>query len=536
MQGPGPGQITVDFIQNHWVHGVIFEGQSYFDFVRYGALQWLYDKYNGQKQKIAELEDQVAQLRQLKFGVSSEQSIGNPEVEPVPESQPGPDAEASPVVELSKERAARNCGRKPLPRNLPREPRYHEASSCPCCQGSTLHLIGEEITEQLTVIPIQVKVLEHRRKKYRCRHCDKVFTAEGPKHLIEKSSYDSPEFMAQVACYKYQFGLPLYRQEKMFNQMDIPINRTTLANLMIACADKMVAIREVLHDELLRQFGIHADETPIQVLKEPGRKATTKSQLWLYRSNSYEQRQIVLFDYQETRSGEHPRNFLNIGRDNAYTGHLMTDAYPGYNNMPGVTRGGCMTHLRRKFVDCIRLLPGKVIDSPAHHAVELIGRLYTIERRIKGMPHRERKRIRQEESLPILLEFKTWLDDMASKKVASKTPLGKAINYALAQWPYVIRYVEDGRLDIDNNIAERDIRSFAIGRKNWLFADSVAGAHANATMYSLVETAKANGLNPFDYLAYVFKTMPTLRTADEVQRLLPWNMPQPSLTETLIAA
>lgn len=533
--GPVDGQLTIDYIDNHYVHGIVDDGQTYFDFVRHGALKWLYEQNNSQAKKIAELEEQVVQLRHLKFGTSSEQSTGATADEPAPEEQTDPVADPQSNANDSKEPTARNAGRKGLPAHLRREPKTYVATACPCCHGDALHVIGEETTEQLTIVPIQVKVIQHRRKKYRCRHCDKVFTAEAPKYIIEKSSYASPEFLAHVACSKYQFGLPLYRQEQIFKQMNVPINRTTLANLMIGCADRLVALYAILHDELLRQHVIHADETPFQVLKEPGRKATTKSQLWLYRSGNREMRQIVLFEYQATRAGEHPRRFLGIDGTNPYRGRLLADAYAGYNDLPGVTRHACLSHVRRKFENFIRLLPEKAKTSQAQYAMELIGRLYGIERRIKGMPDRERQKIRQEESLPILHEFKKWLDKM-EPKMTPKSALGAAIRYAVGQWPAIVRYVEDGRVAIDNNIAERDIKSVVIGRKNWLFADSVAGAHTNAIMYSLVETAKANDLNPFDYLTYVIETMPTLRKASDVQCLLPWNIPQPSLAETLKAA
>jgi transposase len=535
--GPATGQLTIDYIENHSVHGIVHEGDSYFDWVLRNALQSMHGERLRQAQKIVELEEQVAQLRQMVFGTSSEQMPSGTETsQPEPVADLDSAAAADPkVVDLSKERAARNAGRKPLPDHLPRELHIHDASSCPCCQGKSLHMIGEEATEQLTVEPARFKVLRHLRKKYRCKSCEKVFTAAGPKHLIEKSSYASPEFLAYVACSKYQYGLPFYRQEAIFNQAGLPVNRTTLANLMMGTADKFLALYAVLREALLKQDAIHADETNIQVLKEPGRKATTKSWLWLYRSREAEPHQVVLFEYQQTRAGEHPRRFLDIDGPLAFKGFLQVDGYGGYNNLSGLTRVGCMTHVRRKFAAIVKPLPSQACNTPAHHALELIGKLYGIERRINGSSDRIRYRVRQQESVPILDELKAWLDEM-QPKVTPKGELGKAIGYALDQWAAVRRYVDDGRLAIDNNIAEREIKAVVIGRKNWLFADSVDGAHTNAVMYSLVQTAKANGLDPFDYLRYVIETLPKLRTAAEIHVLLPWNMPGSCHAEDCIAA
>lgn len=525
--GHRPGQLTIDYIENHSVYGVVFEGKSYFDWVVTNAFRSMHGERLRQAQVIVGLKEEIARLRQLTFGTSSEQlAVSTETSRPEPVAVDSNQATENPkVIQLPKEKVARNSGRKPLPDHLPRENRHHEASSCPCCHGSSLHTISEEATEQLTVEPARFKVLRHLRKKYRCKSCEKVFTAAGPKHLIEKSSYASPEFLAHVACSKYQYGLPFYRQEMIFNQSGLPINRTTLANLMTGAADKLLALNAILREQLLAQDVIQADETHIQVLKEPGRKATTKSWLWLYRSREGEPHQIVLFDYQQTRAGEHPRRFLDIGGQGAFKGFLQVDGFASYNNLPGLTRVGCMAHVRRKFAEIVKSLPNQACNTPAQNALELIGKLYGIERRIKGVPDRIRYKVRQQESVPILGELKAWLDDMQSK-VTPDGALGRAIAYAVDQWPVVSRYVEDGRLAIDNNIAEREIKSLVIGRKNWLFADSVDGGHTNAIMYSLVQTARANGIDPFEYLRYVIEKMPMLRTASEMHVLLPWNMTQ----------
>lgn len=475
------------------------------------------------------LKEKLAHVNRQLFGTSSEKST---EQQPEPEQtldEPGTtqqqvDAEAE---EPAKKPRASKGGRKPLPEHLPRERIEHDLEPhdrfCPCC-SKPFERIGEEVTSQFVIIPVQYKVVQHARAKYICRSCNKFVTAPGFKPMIEKSSYSSPEFLAHVACSKFQYGLPFYRQEDICKSNGIPVNRTTLSNLMIGCVDKLEALGEHLRHALLGQGFMHADETFVQVLKEPGRSPQTNSFLWLYRSIQDEARQVVFFDYQMTRSGEHPRRFLNIGTSNAYSGYLHVDGYAGYNQLTGITRVGCMAHARRKFIAARDALPKGTTGSPAHIAIQIIGKLYRIERKIKQLEHHERHKIRLEKSAPILRQFKDWLDT-TYPTVVPQTPLGTAINYARGQWYALERYIENGRLAIDNNLAEREIRPVAIGRKNWLFADTMDGMRANALMYSLVQTAKANGLNPYEYLRHVFATLPYLKTAAEVESLLPWNLP-----------
>lgn len=535
-------EVVIDIIHNHEVLGYIVQKNKLFDSIRYSALGWMAEEHEALTAKVTEIEQENAQLkerlallRQQHFGTSSEQHLSEPEApQAMAEPQP-PQPEAGPP---SKKPEPSQAGRKPLPPHLPRERVTYEIPQqerlCPCCNGA-VHPLGEEITEQLTVIPMRVKVVQHVRKKYVCRDCGKFITAQGAKPLIEKSSYASPDLLAHVACAKFQFGLPFYRQETIFEQAGLEISRTTLANLMIGCADKLVALYEALRLELMTQPIIHADETTVQVLKETGRKAQTKSYLWLYRSYAQAAQQVVLFDYQKTRAGEHPERFLRYPDGQPFRGYLQVDGYSGYNGLSEVQRVGCMAHVRRKFAEIIKALPDQATNTPAHHAIDLIGRLYEVERRMNDSPHRIRYRVRQAESAPILQEFKSWLDDM-QPRVAPKSPLGRAVGYALDQWDFVSRYVEDGRLAIDNNIAERDVKSVVIGRKNWLFADSEAGMLTNAVMYSLIQTATANGLNPYEYLKFVIETMPTLRSASEVEQLLPWNMAAPMTEEDRAAA
>jgi transposase len=475
------------------------------------------------------LKEQVALLKQKIFGASSEQTtiptIENKEVQ-IESIDINIAAQNFTHQDKKLKLVSSNAGRKPLPANLPRERVEYklpqEKQFCECCSGK-LHEFGEEMTERLTVIPAKYKVIQHVRQKYVCRNCDKFTVAEGPKSLIPGSSYSSPEFLADVAVKRYQFGLPYYRQETIFNHAGLPFNRTTLANLMIGCVDKLQPLYAVLKSELRNQDIVHADETTFQVLKESNRTPQSNSYAWLYRSAAKSNKPVVLFEYQATRSGHHPLKFLTGDDNDRFKGYLSTDGYSGYNNISGVTRVGCMAHVRRKFDEAIKILPTGTENSYAHQAIKMIANLYGIERKISDQPPEIKYKIRQAESLPILHEMKQWLDKLYPD-VVPKNLLGKAINYALSQWSYVSKYVEDGRLAIDNNIAEREIKAFVIGRKNWLFADSTDGAEANAVMYSLVQTAIANGIEPYKYLCHVFERMPYMKNSRDVESLLPWNV------------
>lgn len=478
------------------------------------------------------LKEQIAQLKRELFGVSSEQQPALEKIDAVDSQMEAPPAkEKQPQLRLVK-----NAGRKPLSEHLPRDTIRHELAEadrgCPCC-GKTMRELDDEITEQLIVIPAQYRVKQHIRKKYSCRSCGQIITASVPKSMVPGSSYASPEYLAHVACNKYQFGLPFYRQEAIFKQSGLPFNRTTMANLMITCADQLTPLMLLLQDALLKQKIVHADETTIQVLKEEGRKPQTKSYVWLYRSAASAEHQVVIFDYQMTRAGKHPRDFLD-----SFNGYLHVDGYAGYNGVFNAVRVACMAHLRRKFIDAGEIIPEGCNElSFAQHAIDMIGELYGIERKLVDQPQKIKLEVRNQESIPILLKFKKWLDEMRPK-VTPKSILGKAIHYAIEQWPAMLRYADDGDLAIDNNIAEREIKQVVIGRKNWLFADTPDGAFTNATMYSLVQTAKANGLNPYDYLKHVFAELPNMKTSEEVVLLLPWNiqMENESPSEAKLAA
>lgn len=470
-----------------------------------------------------ELQQENAVLKKAIFGASSEKQAASED--PAASNAPESEGTSRPAKAPAHLRSVKNAGRKPLPASLPRDSIEFDLPAdkrcCSCCHGE-LHHVGVDVSEQLVVIPARYRVRRRVRQKYACLACGKIVCAEMPQSMIPGGTYSSAEFLAHIASSRFQFGLPYYRLETMFEQAGLNVTRTTLANAMITCAEKLSPLMAVLQGELLSQPIIHADETVMQVLREPDRAATSKSYLWLYRSCASATKQVVLFDYQETRAGQHASDFL-APEGGAFKGWLQVDGYSGYNKVPSITRVGCMAHVRRKFVNALEVLPSDSRErTEAARALQWIEKLYAIERKLADQPPKERRRVRQEASNPILDELGAWLQQMKAN-VLPKTLLGRAVTYAADQWAYVARYIDDGRLAIDNNIAEREIKQVVIGRKNWLFADSQQGANANAVFYSLVRTAVANGLNPYDYLVHVFERLPAMKTAAEVETLAPWN-------------
>ncbi|MBF0311691.1 MAG: IS66 family transposase [Magnetococcales bacterium] len=424
-------------------------------------------------------------------------------------------------------------GRKPLPDWLPRVEIVHELpESERICDldESLLTEIGREISEQLDIIPAQVRVIRHIRIKYGCPHCHQgVKTAPAPKRPIPKA-LATAALLAHVAVAKYADGLPLYRQGDILTRAGIDLSRSTLANWMIQAGNLVQPLINLLRDQLLSHGVIQMDETTVQVLNEPGKKATTRSYMWVQRGTPAEGT-VILFDYDPSRSGSVPKNLLA-----EYQGYLQTDGYDGYLAVgadPHIIHVGCWAHARRKFDEAIKAMgrDGKGKPGKAGQAMALIRKLYLVEkdlREAKADPQ-TRFEVRHARAGPILDELKTWLDKNLPT-APPKTALGVAMGYLNSQWPRLIRYLEDGRLEIDNNGVENAIRPFVIGRKGWLFSDSVRGVKASANLYSIIETAKANGLEPFAYLRHIFTALPTATTLEDFEKLLPWNIDQAALS------
>ena len=413
----------------------------------------------------------------------------------------------------------KKSGRKPLPKHLPREQIVHdlrdEEKICAC--GHALHRIGEDISEKLEFIPAQVKVIQHVRCKYACRACEgAVIMAALPPQPIPKS-IASPGLLSHVIVSKYEDHLPLYRQEQMLQRMGIEMARATLCFWVLKSAEVLRPLRDGLKEDIIIHTYTQADETPVQVLNEPDKPNTSKSYMWVYYGGTPDKKSIV-YDYQPTRSGQAAANFLY-----GFKGVLQTDGYGGYNpfdSKPDVIHIGCWAHCRRKFAEIIKV---SKTSGKAVVAVNYIRQLYAIEKEARENhgSHEQRYHLRQQRAGPILLEFKSWLDE-TQHQVPPQSHIGKAIAYALNQWHLLIKYIDHGEVEIDTNRLENMIRPFALGRKNWLFMGSDKGAEAGAIIYSLLATCKANLIEPYAYLKYVLDQLPRCKTDAERKKLLPY--------------
>jgi transposase len=421
-------------------------------------------------------------------------------------------------------------GRKKLPAHLERVRVEHDLPEagkvCSCCR-SALHRMGEDVTEQLHIVPAQVSVLQHVRFKYACRHCERhatacqIVTSPMPAQPIP-GSIASASTVATILTAKYADGMPLYRMESVLERSEVEIGRGTMGRWVIRSSEDWLArVHEAMRQTLLRQDVIHGDETPVQVLKEAGRTAQSTSYMWVYRSAEGSAQPVVLFDYQPGRAHVHPEGFLN-----GFAGALMTDGYAAWRMLKGVTHLGCLAHARRKFDEALKAQ--KQPTGRAKQALEFIGKLYQIEKKARGKPPEGETpeqytcRLRQEHSRGVLDTFYAWLVNN-QKEVLPKSLIGKAIGYALGQWKYLARYIDDGRAPIDNNVIERDIRPFVTGRKAWLFSDTVAGANASAILYSIMLTCRACNIEPYRYLRHVLTEMPQRPIDADITDLLPFN-------------
>ena len=477
------------------------------------------------REEHARVIEQARLNRHRVYGASSEQSPNQGALFDEAEAlaaEPADDETADDVAPTPVASAKPRGKRAPLPAHLPRVDIIHEltAEERQCACGTEKVVIGEVVSEQVEIVPMQVRVLRHVRKTCACPTCQTApITAAMPPQPIPKSNA-SANTIAFVATGKFVDGVPLYRLEKVLARYGIDIPRHTLARWMIACGDLLVPLINLLRDQLLAHDVLHMDETPLQVLKEDGKTAQSQSYMWV-QSGGPPGKRIVLFDYDASRSGAVPKALLGD-----YGGHLMTDGYEGYNAVVmqnGITHLACWAHARRKFIDVQRAQP-KGKTGSADVALGLMGKLYGVERDLKEIDDITQRTLeRNMRSVPVLDELRAWLDKRKNA-VPPKGKLGEALAYLDKYWPKLIRYVERGDLPIDNNRAENAIRPFVIGRKNWLFADTPAGAHASARIYSLVETAKANGHEPHSYLCRVLRDLPAAKTVEDIEALLPWNL------------
>jgi transposase len=417
--------------------------------------------------------------------------------------------------------------RKPLPQSLPRVEIRHELPEDErCCphDGRTLKAIGDVTSEQLDIVPATIQVLRHVRVQYACDCGQCIRTAPLPPQPIPKSNA-SPGLLAHITVSKYQDALPLYRQETILQRIGVDIPRSTLSQWMVKAGSLVQPLINLLRDRLLAYDVLQMDETTVQVLKEAGRRAQSQSYLWVQRGGPPEQ-PVVLFDYDSSRGQAVPMSLLE-----GFQGYLQTDGYDGYNAVVvanDLIHVGCWAHVRRKFHEAVQAqgkkkAKGKAGGGKAQQGLALIQKLYQVERLAKDRSSEERWALRQERAAPILDQLYAWLLK-SLPEVPPRTATGKALTYLSNEWDKLQVYLQDGRLNIDNNLTENAIRPFVVGRKNFLFSDSVGGVKASANLYSLIETAKANGLEPYAYLRKVYTELPKAQSVADIEALLPQRM------------
>jgi transposase len=496
------------------------------------------------QEKIHYLEGQLRLLKNELFGRSSEKRH-----EPHPDQRllfDGEDDHGAGEPPTSDEtiviaaHSRKKRGRKALPKDLPRIDIVHdiaeEQKQCGC--GQLKSVIGEEISEKLDYIPARLQVERHIRLKYVCKSCEgveddgpTVMIAPPPVQLIAKSNATAG-VLAHIAVSKFADGLPLYRQQKIFDRLGIDLSRAVMAKWMVKAALHCNGLINLLQDEIRGGPLIGIDESPLQVLNEAGRANTTKSYMWVFRGGAPD-RPTLLYQYQRTRSGRVALEFLKD-----YHGYIQSDDFSGYDHLdqnPNIVHLGCWAHARRKFIKVVKVRKkhrSKRVNpkSLADEALDYIGNLYKIEKEAqrREMDAVQIYQLRQEKAKPILDKLKGWLE-AKQPLTPPKGLLGQAISYTLANWEKLIIYIEDGRLRPDNNLVENAIRPFVVGRKNWLFAGSPDGAKASATFFTIIETAKANGLEPYAYLRHIFEKLPIAQTEQDLIDLLPQNIDPASI-------
>lgn len=486
------------------------------------------DTIAAQQQTIAAMEHRLEQLLRRQYGPKQERVdpdqlmlFSTAELEEVLEELAATNAQ-------KRSSKRRGHGRQKLPKHLPRERKIYELSAaeraCPCC-GEQREEIGSEKSEQLEVIPAQVKIIEHVRKKYACRRCEEnVAIAPKPPQPIEKG-LPGPGLLAHTVLSKYGDHLPLYRQEDILSRHGVTIRRSTLCDWMAAAAELARPLWELMRQQVLQSKVIHTDDTTVKMLA-PGKTKTCR--FWVYLGDA--QHAYSVFDFTESRSRDGPAKFLE-----GFSGYLQADAYGGYDGLylgnsgagGGVTEVACLAHCRRYWWEA------RTTDSRrAHEALAMIGRLYALEEtyREQSVTGDALTAARQSHAVPILDEFEAWLERERST-VLPKSPIGKAFTYTRNQWTALRRYTEDGALAIDNNVSERTVKIAAIGRKNWMFVGSATGGQRAAILFSLVASCKANQVEPFAYLRSLFQTLAERRGAapDDLDNLLPdrWLVSNP---------
>lgn len=503
-------------------------------------------EYEAQQERIAQLEQHVSVLmealrlaRHKQFGASSEKSTEDDmeqlsllfnEAEFYSDFAKAKEEDVT-VVAAHKRHKKHEYALDNLPENIPVEVTEHRLEKdelvCPEC-GDTMVEIGKEVRRRLKIVPAQVVVLEDRYYTYACQRCSKentetpiVKAAKEPNFI--PGSFATPEAVSHLMTQKFVMGSPLYRMEQEMKRQGIPLSRQTMSNWILRAAeDYLTPVYDQLHTELLKREVLHADETELQVLHEPGKTPQSKSYMWLYRTSGDTDKPIVMYEYQPGRGGSNPKAFLT-----GFEGYLHTDGYLGYHNLPEkITVVGCWAHARRKFDEALKSLPkGKAKGSSAAQGLAYCTLLFEIEQGLAELPPTERFEQRRKQAKPVLDAMLAWAN---TRTVAPKSALGKAFTYLKEQWPYLLNYLKDGRLEISNNRAERSIKPFVIDRKNFLFANTPSGAKGSAVIFTLIQTAIENKVDPFRYLTWLMDSAANmdLNQPENILQLLPWNAPE----------
>jgi transposase len=487
------------------------------------------------------LRERIKQLTHQIYGRKSEKLLPDDNFEQCglfeapEESHAVEPAGVEEIIIVPSHKRKKKGGRKLLSDSLPRIEVEHdiEESEKQCACGSRLSRIGQEVSERLEMQPARFWVERHIRPKYACKNCEGVESVDRTVKIapcapqLLPKSISSPSLLSHILVGKFCDSLPFYRQEQQFLRLGFALGRATMCNWAIKVADKCKPMIDLFRHELLSGPLINMDETRTQVLKEPDRLPESKSFMWVYRGGMPE-KSVVLYRYHASRSGSVASEFLGD-----YRGIVQTDGYSGYDFLDtrdGIIHAGCWAHVRRKFLEVLGSQKAKNKRNvgglgKAGKALEYIRELYAIEKKAReeGFGPDQLREERQQKSKPILEKFKEWLV-ATGPQIPPKSLLGKAFIYTQSQWPRLIKYLDDGNISMDNNLAENAIRPFVVGRKNWLFADVPGGAEASATLYSLIETAKNNGLEPYQYFCYLFDKLPVAQDEEQLKALLPMNL------------
>ncbi len=485
-------------------------------------------KIEEQDAKLKAYEEQIRLLTHQKFGTSSEKVIdGQISLFNEVEKESAKKIDEPDFEEITYNRRKGHSKTRKKYTNLEVEEIIYnltdDEKTCPKCE-SELHHMKYDTRKELKYIPATLKIVHHKKEVCACRNCDvhgeegTIIGAKLPNPVLA-GSLVSPSLLAILMDMKYNKMMPLYRQEKAFEELGIDIPRQNMASWIIKGSEKyLMPLFERLHFYLLKEDIIQADETVLNVLDEKDNK---NNYMWLYASAKRGQRQIFLYDYQKSRAGKHAKIFLN-----GFRGYLQTDGYAAYNKINNTTSAGCLAHSRRKYTDALKALPkdADLSETKISQGIEYFSKIYKLEKEFKSLTDNERYRARLKQTKPIIDEFHEWLL-IEKDRTLPKSPLGKAISYTLKQWNKLIVFLDDGRLSCDNNRSERAIKPFVLGRKNFLFSKSPKGATASGIVYSIIETAKANNLVAFNYLTYLFEQLPNieLENYEELDALLPWS-------------